>query len=35
MMHGPLGDRDLSNAATGNKLVAALESGLSSSPPWR
>jgi TRAP-type C4-dicarboxylate transport system permease small subunit len=28
MMHGPLGDRDLSNAATGNKLVAALESAL-------
>jgi TRAP-type C4-dicarboxylate transport system permease small subunit len=28
-MHGPLRDRDdLSNAATGNKLVAALESGL-------
>jgi TRAP-type C4-dicarboxylate transport system permease small subunit len=29
MMHGPLRDRDdLSNAATGNKLVAALESAL-------
>ena len=29
MMHGPLRDRgDLSNAATGNKLVAAFESGL-------
>ena len=28
MMHGPLGDRDLSNVATGNKLVATLESAL-------
>jgi TRAP-type C4-dicarboxylate transport system permease small subunit len=29
MMHGPLRDRDdLSNAATGNRLVAAFESGL-------
>ena len=28
MMHGPLGDRDLSNVATGNKLVAAFESAL-------
>src|SRR5277367_3485673 len=28
-MHGPLGDRDdLANAATGNKLVAAIESAL-------
>jgi TRAP-type C4-dicarboxylate transport system permease small subunit len=28
MMHGPLGDRDLSNVATGNKLVATFESAL-------
>src|SRR4029077_17102265 len=28
MMHGPLGDRDLSNVATGNKLVAAVGSTL-------
>jgi TRAP-type C4-dicarboxylate transport system permease small subunit len=28
MMHGPLGDRDLSSVATGNKLVATFESAL-------
>jgi len=28
MMHGPLGDRDLANVATGNKLVATFESAL-------